>query len=459
MDKSKFIKIIIAVLLILVIIVIILLIKLNKVDLSQIPDPPQEIEEIEVKRELKDLSITTNEYNIVKNIIKDYYNYCNELKNGSYNPEIYRLPLTEQELQEYISEEINESKKSAQNAMYNILDKSYIEEFNITKENIFAKFGIQNQVEVAIEKIYVFQNSINVSTYITKGICIDTKQSKTEDFNLAVCLDLLNNTFSIYPPEYLEKHNYINISEGSKIELDIESIENKEYNTFEYKHIEDNEIAKEYFNNFKYTMLYNADKAYDILDKEYREKRFGNLDNFKKYVQEIYNNLSKGIVTKYQVEESNNTKQYICLDNFENYYIFNQINNANYSAILDTYTIDNQKFIKEYNSSDETKKVQMNIDKFIQMINAKDYKSAYELLYDDFKNNYFPTEDVFKQYIKNNLFEYNKITFDNFTNEGDTYIYELVVSDKLENSTKEKILTVIMKLKEGTDFVMSFSIE
>lgn len=454
MEKSKIIKIIIALLIVIILIIAIVLVVLKNTDSSQVADPPQEAaEELEINNVVEEVSVT-NDYFIVRDIVDSYYLYCMRVNIESSDIETYGHSISNEELEKSAQKE----RETAQEAIYSMLDTSYINEFGVTKENIKQKFGIQNEVEPIIETMYVVQNSLNVSTYFVSGTCIDTTSYQKVEFSLAVSLDMLNNTFCIYPKEYIQKHGYDAINVGDSVDINVESIEDKNYNRFQYKIIEDNEVAREYFNNYKYTMLYNVDKAYEMLDKTYREKRFGSLEEYKKYVQENYNSLSKCVVSKYQVEEASGAKNYICLDNFENYYIFKQNNISNYTLTLDTYTIESEKFTKSYNSGSISTKVQMNIDKFIQMINAKDYKNSYNLLYTGFKNNYFQTEEAYKQYMKSNLFEYNTVTYDKFSNEGETYIYELTVSDKTGASTERKKLTVIMKLMEGTNFVMSFSI-
>ena len=217
-------------------------------------------------------------------------------------------------------------------------------------------------------------------------------------------------------------------------------------------------LLNKYLEDYKKNALYFPEDAYNLLDEIYRNKRFGNLNEFKRYLEDCTTELNNLELYKYLINDYNTYKEFVCIDQYDNYYIFKVTNPGDYTVTLDTYTVDSEKFIKEYNSGNESKKVQLNIDKFIKMINAKDYKNSYALLYDEFKNNYFKTEDVYKQYIKNNLFEYNTVTYDKFSNEGDTYIYELTVSDKTGTISGTKKLTIIMKLKQGTDFVMSFSI-
>lgn len=456
MNKNKIIKLMITIVIIVIIIIVLIIYFINK---ENLPNPPQNApEDLNINRTVEEVSVT-NDYFIVKNIINKYYSYCRKLNTTITDINSYEQGMSAEEIKKYKEEKAIRAQEIAQEGIYSMLDTSYINEFNITKEIIEKRFKIKNQFESIIEKIYVMQDSLNVSCYLVYGFYIDMENFEKTEFSLAVNIDMLNNTFSIYPHEYLEKHGYNEIKVGDTVIFNTESIDNKEYNTFEYKFIEDNTIAKEYFNNYKYAMLYSTDNAYKMLDKEYREKRFGSLEKYKKYVKENFSSLKKCSITKYQTEKSYDINNYICLDNFGNYYIFKSTSISNYTLKLDTYTIEDEKFKKEYNNADEAKKVQMNIDKFIQMINSKDYENSYNLLYDGFKNNYFKTEEKYIKYIKDNFFEYNKVIYNNITNQGDTYIYNITLLDKTsEENINEKSIDIIMKLEDNTNFVMSFSI-
>lgn len=130
-----------------------------------------------------------------------------------------------------------------------------------------------------------------------------------------------------------------------------------------------------------------------------------------------------------------------------------------YDVMLDTYTIDRQEFVQEYEKSDDKKKVMMNIDKFIKMLNSHDYSNLYAILDEDFKTNYFRNEDDFVNYVKENFFDINKVEYSNFSEMGNTYIYEITITNVKDESEEQKKKTIIMKLLEGTDFVMSFNVE
>ena len=93
---------------------------------------------------------------------------------------------------------------------------------------------------------------------------------------------------------------------------------------------------------YRQEVLYNAELTYNSLDKDYKEKKFENLEEFKTYAK---NNIRKHVVMtvdKYQKEQAENYTQYTLLDTKGNYYIFRETAPMQYTLILDTYTIDIQ---------------------------------------------------------------------------------------------------------------------
>lgn len=459
MNKNKMIKILIAMIVIIIfLLIIILIIFQGKEDSSQKSySPTDNSDAFVVNKTIEEVSITNN-YFAVKKIIDKFYSTCKEMNAKTDDVEIYKSAYEGEKLQQYKEEMAKKNQESANEAIYNMLDASYIEEFNINKDNINEKFGLDNNVITVIEKMYSFQNSNNVSTYFVDGIYIDTVLQKCTEFNFGISIDMLNSTFSIYPKEYLKKHQYDQIEIGDTIDINIDSIENKESNTFYYEIIKDSEVCQEYFKNFKYTILYNRDRAYEMLEEEYREKRFGSIDEYKNWVKENYNVLDSSVASKYEVVEENGTKKYICQDNYGNYYIFKQKNISNYTVNLDTYTIDTREFLNKYNSGNEKTKASINVERFFEALNRKDFTYIYNHLDESFKNNYYNNVEDLEEYLSNNLFEYSYKTYKDYNNEGNIQIFDIMVSDKQENGT-EKNMTIIIQLKEETDFVMSFSIK
>lgn len=454
--NKKVIKGAILIITLIIIIIVVLIIYLNnlKINSGDRPDPANEDPiQFQIHRNVKECNVTNN-YFIVKGIIKDYFLYCSNLDFKSSDIEIYGAAISNEELEK--SAEIE--RQNAKSIIYNRLYKDYIEEFKIDKENISDSFKVAKDTKTVIRKIYSFENSNNVITYIVYGVNINEEEKNENEFRIGVCLDLLNNTYSIMPQEYCEKHNYDNVKIGETIDLPINSIEGNKNNKFEYRLIQDNEVSQEYFYNYKYSMLYDVEYAYEMLDKDYRDKRFENIGNYKKYINDNYDVLKDCNILKYQVKVNGENKKFICIDNYDNYFIFNQTNISNYNMYLDTYTIESEEFTEKYNNVNDKEKAGMNVERFFEALNMNDYNYIYNHLSESFKENNYKNINNLENYLKKNLFKYNRKEYIDFSNEGDIIIIKLKVSDLLKEN-EEKNMNIIMKLGENTEYVMSFNIE
>lgn len=399
-----------------------------------------------------------NDFFIVQNCIKSFYNnYLTYNKLGT-NPE----------------------------KVYNLLDNEYIQMFSISKDNLKGKFGKYESIKIDITDMYKVQVGIGKNVYFAYGYIIDSKSKKVTDLKIGVKVDSSNDTFSILPYEYLERKNYLNINESASIELsEIKSIENKEYNVYKNSYPSDETYVTALLENYINRALYNVELAYKTLDTQYREKKFSNVQEYKNFIKEneekylsydmentkkleefanidqylLYLKTFKQIeLVSFKVEVYNEYKEYVCIDSQDNYYIFKETSPMQYTIMLDTYTIEQPKFTEEYTNANDQKKVMMNIDKFFDMINAKDYKAAYNCLADSFKNNYFKTQSSFEQYIKTNLYTYNAVTYRVYSDEvSGIHQYKLIVKNK-ENANISREFNIIMKLNSGTDFEMSFEV-
>ena len=245
--------------------------------------------------------------------------------------------------------------------------------------------------------------------------------------------------------------------------------EANEYNYLEIKATTQERIMKEYLEHYKEEALNYIEDAYESLDEQFRKAKFNTLQEYEQYVNDSREQLENAQLSKYKINEYNSYTEYICLDQYNNYYVFHITNPGNYKLYLDTYTVDLPEFIKEYESGSDQEKVILNTNKFITALNAKDYKYIYSKLADSFKNNYFQNEEALKEFLVNNLYENNEIDFEEFSREGtNLYTYKVKITKILSEEEKEKYygknapsqyMNIVMQLNEGTDFVMSFSIE
>ena len=315
---------------------------------------------------------------------------------------------------------------------------------------------ILQEANVEINDMYVSEQKENLYVYVVYGNLLDIKANKNQDFSAIVKTDMKNKTFKIYLQDYV-KTKYANLKTGDNIQISVEeSIKNDIYNVYQYKAINDETYITDVFNTYKRDLLYNRTRAYELLNTEYSTKKFGTQLNFENYVKSNIYKLGTMTLSKYQKKQADSCTQYVCVDQNQNYYIFNENGIMNFNVILDTYTINLPEFTERYNKASDEEKVLLNIQKCFAAINDKDYNYVYSKLDNTFKSNNFKTLADFQKYISSNFFEKNEISASNARKQGDIYMYDIKIRN--EEGTKSITKTFVMRLNENTDFVMSFGI-
>lgn len=340
-------------------------------------------------------------------------------------------------------------------SIFDLLSKEYIEENHISIENIYNYVDdIKNNMRFIALKIKKLE-SFGVNKYIVYGDLINMEEEADPKLiYIFVNVDFQNETFSIEPTN----GEYRNIDEIDYT-INLEKIEPNEYNEYTKLNMLSEDILKEKFNDLKIMILNDNKYVYDnLLNEEYKEKRFETYEKYQTFLNENKQRFLEMTLAKYQMNEYDKYTEYVFLDKKDNYYIFEQKTASDFNVILDTYTINLPGFTEKYNKGNEQVKVGMNIEKVISALNNKDYNYIYEKLDETFKNNNFNTIEKFENYIDNNFFNTNKVEYEKFSEEGTAYIYELKVKESDDDNANSKNFTIIMKLLENNNFVMSFSI-
>lgn len=138
---------------------------------------------------------------------------------------------------------------------------------------------------------------------------------------------------------------------------------------------------------------------------------------------------------------------------------------------IDTSEIQNEdvkqeKFVydeyKDLLKKDELERMKDYVGKYITFLNEKDYTSAYNLLYDEFKNNKFKTLNEFEEYAKKTYPDDMYIEFNDLHRYGYYYMYEVTLLDMNEIGQDEKNnkVSTIFTIKENAiaDYVLSFGV-
>lgn len=423
--KKKIIIMLIINLLILVTILGLIIISINKNQNNELDNTKQDIGSIEY--EIKPVTDNVELFTVV-NYIQAFLEQIN-INNELYYTGDERLE------QSFISE-----------WTYSLLSEEYINKNSITEENVYEYV---NKVEEKLIFVPLKMNVLelgNTTKYAIYGFCQTGSNEYREDLYFILNVDNNNNTYSIEPVQNADNIDKIELTNNNM------SIEKNRYNSYKEKEISDEYLCEQYLFIYKRIMLSKPQEAYKYLNENYREKKFTSLQDFIDYVTKNKEKIAKMGLKAYSVKDN----RYMCQDQWNNYYIFNLKDALDYDVMLDIYTVDLEEFTQRYNSTNEENKVAMNVEKIESAINNKDYKFVYDKLDQTFRNNNFQTIDDLEKYISANFYESNDLKYESVSNEGSIYVYKLKIIDaNNENNTKD--FTIIMKLMEEADFVMSFS--
>ncbi len=316
---------------------------------------------------------------------------------------------------------------------------------------------IQNNVdETFICKDMTVFTGETMNSYGIAGTTTNPETQKSQDVYMILRVDLVNLTFEV---EELDSSKYNSVDEID-IEAEDKTIEDTGDNYFEFLNMSEEDEARAYFDNFSKLEIENPEEAYSKIDDEYKKIRFPEYSDYQEYVEEYRNIIETGALTKYSVNYEEEYTEYVVIDNYENSYTIRTTSVMDYKVKLDNYTIKIDTYDEDYSKLSTDQKVQANAYIFLQMINTKDYEQAYNLLDETFRNTNFATLEEFKEYVRENFFNHNVNSYNiSIQEEGNTYIYETEIKESSSSAAEEKNLTIIMQLKEGSDFVMSFSLE
>ena len=118
----------------------------------------------------------------------------------------------------------------------------------------------------------------------------------------------------------------------------------------------------------------------------------------------------------------------------------------------------NYEIKEELNDKTEQERMQYYCANFFRLIDNNNYEKAYELLYSEFKENYFPTFANFKVYFEDYFPSDFALSYSNIERLGDIYVLNVNVKDTLNGSYGKKFdMYVVIKENKLNDYCISFS--
>lgn len=339
---------------------------------------------------------------------------------------------------------------------------TYVQENNanaiesISSNNVIElKHQYTSQINFISQDMYVIDKISNITVYVYGVIRENNIQ---DDYYLIINMDYNNNAFSVTPISKEEYDSAVNNQVNERYKQDI-NIQKNLYNEIKEINVTDFEVLKLYFEDYKFNAINNTEHAFEILDSEYRQKKFNNnIEEYKQYIQNNLNRLLDANIVQHGITKNGQYGEYIAIDNYNNYYKIKETGINSYTIILDNYTLENDELINEYNKLSDKEKVASIVDKVMKLINTKSYTELYGYLNNDFKNNYFKTQESFEKYINENFFANNIVGSLSLKNEGTYYTVTVPYKESLSSAAEQRSKTFIIRLKTGTDFELSFNI-
>ena len=201
----------------------------------------------------------TNEETLKKVIDMNSYFWAKEVLTDYYSSNDYDEPVT-------------------------LMDTDVVNELGVTDNN-YRKLNDFDAPIFRIDEIYKQKLDTNIYLYIIKNR-FGKNKSDVKDSILWAKQDLKNKTFSIYPYEYLRIKNYLDFKEGDKISLEsIQPIEKKDENQYIFDNsVDSQDCMKGLFERYKFDLLLDEEHLYDLLDEDYKNSKYQNLNELKQYI-------------------------------------------------------------------------------------------------------------------------------------------------------------------------------
>ncbi len=225
---------------------------------------------------------------------------------------------------------------------------------------------------------------------------------------------------------------------------------------FTLKNATDEDIITRYLEYYQNMVLYDTKDAYDLLNEDYKNKRFGSYNSFEEYVNDYNQTIENLTLEKYGMSYGETTTKYIAQDTKENYYTFECKSVLDFDIQLDNYTIEIDDYKAKYNALTDQQKAAICLSNVIQMINTKDYENLYKKVDETFRSKNFPTIDEFKNYINNRYYYYNIVSNTQARMDSNIYVLSFDISSGNNTSAETKKANLLIQLGNDTEFKISF---
>lgn len=135
-------------------------------------------------------------------------------------------------------------------------------------------------------------------------------------------------------------------------------------------------------------------------------------------------------------------------------------NNVTQKATIKTEEEKEQEEIETLKTLGERDRMERYFGKYIGYVEEEEYEKAYDLLYEDFKSNYFKTLEDYIKYVKETYPEMISVEYTNIERQGQYYVLFVDIVNPLATSADQNKISqnIVIYEKDYNDFSISFSI-
>lgn len=119
--------------------------------------------------------------------------------------------------------------------------------------------------------------------------------------------------------------------------------------------------------------------------------------------------------------------------------------------------IDNMNLSK-LSEMNERSRMEYYVSEFISAIEAENYEAAYQMLYSDFKDKYFPSISDFESYAKGKFPSMISLDYTNIERNGDIYVMWVTIANPLAGKNSGSEMNFVLREYGLNDFALSFSV-
>lgn len=129
------------------------------------------------------------------------------------------------------------------------------------------------------------------------------------------------------------------------------------------------------------------------------------------------------------------------------------------NVISENNTNSDNDVITKLKSMSERERMEYYFSEFMDYIENGKYQEAYDLLYPEFKENYFKTLEDFKEYVDKTYPEFVSFSYNDIERQGSIYVLMItVINPELKKEDSKMSQRIVIKENNFNDFVLSFQV-